>query len=145
MLARYVETQKGSVMQLTRVHLDFLRTRKIKPKWAADFKTQCVSIDDCVNAHAGIREKDFTVHNAIHALKMGARNCQRSTGTTTPYRDYITESILRYGTMTTKPAETRLLLKMAKKIGVTQQVTLMLTVAMRFRQSVIVSRQHGRS
>lgn len=132
-------------MQLTRVHLDFLRTRKIKPKWAADFKGEGVNIDQCVNAHAGIRAKDFTIHNAIHTLKMGARNCRRATGTTTPYRDYLTERILRYGTTPTKPAETRLLLKIAKKIGVTQQVILMLTVAMRFRQSVIVSRQSGRS
>jgi len=132
-------------MQLTRVHLDFLRTRKIKPKWAADFKVQCVSIDACVNAHAGIREKDFTIHNAINSLQMGARNCQRATGTTTPYQDYLTERILRYGTTTTKTAETRLLLRIAKKIGVTQQVTLMLTVAMRFRQQVTASRQRLKS
>lgn len=132
-------------MQLTRVHLDFLRTRKIRPKWAADFKTQCVSIDDCVNAHAGIREKDFTIHNAINLLQMGARNCRRATGTTTPYRDYLTERILRYGTSTTKTAEIRLLLRISQKIGVTQKVILMLTVAMRFRQQPTGNRQRGRS
>ncbi len=144
---RYAETQRGSVMRLTAVHLSYYRSRKLNPAWAKLLKPESYrpSIDACVNAHAGIREKGFDVHNAINTLQMGARNCRRKTGTSTPYRDYLTERILRYGTTTTKPAETRLLMKIAKKIGVTQQVIAMLTIAMRFRQPVIGSRQSGRS
>lgn len=134
-------------MRLTAVHLSYYRSRKLNPAWAKLLKPESYrpSIDSCVNAHADIREQQLDIRNAINTLQMGARHCRRATGTMTPYRDYLTERIIRYGTTTTKPAETRLLLRIAKKIGVTQKVILMLTVAMRFRQSVIVSRQRGRS
>lgn len=134
-------------MRLTAVHLSYYRSRKINPAWAKLLKPESYrpSIDACVNAHADIREQRLDVRNAINTLQMGARNCRRKTGTTTPYRDYLTERILRYGTTTTKPAETRLLIRIAKRIGATQQVIDMLTVSTRSRQPVIGSRQFGRS
>lgn len=146
MRSQHVETQKGPMMRLTPVHLSYYRSRKLNPAWAKLLKPESYrpSIDSCVNAHADIREQRLDVRNALNTLQMGARNCKRKTGTTTPYRDYLTERITRYGTTPSKPAETRLLLKIAKKIGVTRLVIDMLTIAMRFRQPVIGSRQRGR-
>ena len=118
-------------MRLTAVHLSYYRSRKLTPAWAKLLKPESYrpSIDSCVNAHADIREQQLDVRNALNTLQMGARNCKRKTGTTTPYRDYLTESIQTYGAATRKPAERRILLRIAKRLGATPLVIMMLTMA----------------
>lgn len=122
-------------MRLTAVHLAYYRSRKLNPAWAKLLKPESYrpTIDSCVNAHADIREQQLDVRNALNTLQMGARNCKRKTGTTTPYRDYLTESIQRYGAAAgRKPAEIRLILRIAKRIGVTPSMIHTLTIAATF-------------
>lgn len=135
-------------MRLTAVHLSYYRSRKLNPAWAKLLKPESYrpSIDSCVNAHADIREQQLEVRNAINTLQMGARNCKRRTGTTTPYRDYLTERITRHEGMSgMKLKEMRLLLRIAKRIGVTSNVIRTLTAAATYNSRHTGSRQSGRS
>lgn len=134
-------------MRLTAVHLSYYRSRKLNPAWAKLLKPESYrpSIDSCVNAHADIREQQLDVRNAINTLQMGARNCRRKTGTTTPYRDYLTERITRYGMTGMKPAELRLLVRIALRIGATPHVIMTLTMAASISAVRTASRLSGRS
>ena len=46
-------------MKLTRVHLNFWERRQSKPKWTVGLvpTEKPATIDDCINAHAGIKHK----------------------------------------------------------------------------------------
>jgi hypothetical protein len=52
-------------MKLTQTHVNFWHAHLQQPRWIAIMQDRSPAIDACVNAHAGVRERDSTAYNLL--------------------------------------------------------------------------------